>query len=351
MNNPNVSFRLIFVLFWSGFTLLFDAKFVRDGYRQLQAIYYPQTRGVVVESAIHTNHDSESTTYCPYVRYTYSLGDRHYTNDRYRYGDMGTQGDRSQRIVDAFPAGKQIDVHYRATDPADSVLLVGLEGMDLWGMLFMTPFNIVMLVGWAWVGSAMRSRSSPPVPPGVPVWCESGTLRVRLVQFSPLLVFAGTLGITAFISIFVVGAFFSASPSLAVMGATWGAVLALSLLAYEWQRERMAAGIKDLVIDSVGGTITLPLGYGRKQSVVVALRDVLTAGVKAIESTNSDGGRLVRYAATLLLSEPDGTQRTEKIWESFSRERVAMLVQWLEEQLNLKSSPEHSSDSKLARDD
>jgi hypothetical protein len=80
-----------------------------------------------VESKVNTNNNGDSTTYSPQVKYTYSVGDRGYTNDRYRYGDMGTPGNRSKQIVEAFPVGKSVDVYYPPDDPADSVLVVGLE--------------------------------------------------------------------------------------------------------------------------------------------------------------------------------------------------------------------------------
>ena len=124
---PEGGCLVVFGLIWSSLTLIFDATWGWNAIRQIEVLDYPTVSGHVTRSNVETHPGHRSTTYSPKIKYTYRVNGREYTGDRYRYGQMSSNDGRARRVVAEYPVGRQIDVHFSAADPADSVLLTGLE--------------------------------------------------------------------------------------------------------------------------------------------------------------------------------------------------------------------------------
>src|SRR5437764_2164637 len=113
---------------------------------------------------------------------------------------MSSNDGGARRVVAEYPAGRQVDVHYAAADPADSVLLTGLEGADLFLPMFMTPFNLIMLGIWYVPFSKLLRRGSRV---GNAKLMDDGyESRLRLVEFGPIVVGATVAGVIAFAGTF-----------------------------------------------------------------------------------------------------------------------------------------------------
>ena len=67
-------------------------------------------------------------------------------------------------------------------DPAEALLRPGLAGSDLFLLLFMTPFNAVMLGFW-WLGwNRLRRKWHKPIAGGVKLRIELRTTRACLAR-------------------------------------------------------------------------------------------------------------------------------------------------------------------------
>ena len=122
------------------------------------------TMGVMTQSEVEEVPDTDGkSTYRPKLRYTYSVAGKDYVGDRYRYGRWATTAGWATQIVASHPVGSRVEVHYAPADPADGVLKVGVEGMDLFLAMFLLPFNLVALVFCITLGRAFRYWLFPPL--------------------------------------------------------------------------------------------------------------------------------------------------------------------------------------------
>ncbi|TVR47340.1 MAG: DUF3592 domain-containing protein [Planctomycetota bacterium] len=90
---------------------------------------WPSVEGVVVSSEVVSSRDSDgNTTYRPNVVYEYEVDGANFVGDRLAFGgSVGTSGGGSARsVVQRYPVGKVIDVHYRPGHPQTAVLEPGL---------------------------------------------------------------------------------------------------------------------------------------------------------------------------------------------------------------------------------
>ena len=222
-------FAVLFVGFWSAITLVFDVMLVISAWRQIQAESYPRVIGAITHSEVDEHHDSDGTTYSADVKYVFTVDDRQYEGDRYRYGQMGSSDRNAHKIVASLPVGKEVPVYYNPADPADSVLKTGIEGSDLFMALFMMPFNIVMLGGWYVLGRGVYVRLLKPPAGGAKVVHHGFRAHVYSSGKPMLAAAAATLLGTSFVSIFIVGFGFGFNPPAEVIVTVWTVVLLLTL--------------------------------------------------------------------------------------------------------------------------
>ncbi len=339
---------IFFGLFWSAITLAFDYIMVSTAVRQLLALRFASAQGTILSSEV-TEHDGEDgPTYGVKMRYSFSVGGQQLEGKRYRYDTSTTSGSGwARRVVRMHPPGERVEVFYNPRNPQDCILRPGITGSDLFHFVFMTPFNAVMLGIWAVGWGMLRRKWFKPPAGGVKLRMELRKTRARLVEFSPLSTGIATCALLAFGSIFVIGFGFGGfHPAMKTMTVTWTVILTGGLFAAIWHALKIASGNYDLVLDSLNGTVQLPLTCGRRTSVTVPMAKVHGAFVIVEEKRDSDSTTYT-YFPTLRLEHGDGP--TEKLAEWHFEEKAREFVAWLNEQLGTRpsqTSAELKSDSK-----
>lgn len=223
-------------------------------------------------------------TYGVDVRYVYRAGGRKFTSSRYAFNAVKSSD--SQWVHDAlarFPAGREVEAFHDPARPERSVLRRGIDGSDIFVLMFLTPFNLVGfgLVVLAGLG-AWRTGRAPKI---LEVRQEPG-LRERIDAggWGPIGSFFGVLGMCTFAGIFIVAIPTGFHPSLTKVVVIWGAAwLAAFWAAFKaWQSLRSGDG--NLVIDRAMGVLLLPPMHGRKIRQAVPFREI-----DAIRAAPGDG--------------------------------------------------------------
>jgi hypothetical protein len=217
---------------------------------------------------------------------------------------------------------------------------VGLEGLDLFVMMFTLPFNLIMLGLWIAILGGVRYRLSRPVAGGAKVIDDGRHLRVRLSPLKPLLIGAAASGGVAFILVFVTGFGFGFNAPMVVMLAAWGLILGGGGIVYLQVNRKLARGDSDLLIDDFRSCVTLPRTFGRQQEVVVPSGKIVSIEVEHVEKRDSDGDTHYSYIPAVVFTDDDGSQRREKLIEWKDEESAEGLVEWLRERLRIKPSSE-----------
>jgi len=322
-------FTIFFVGFWSLITLIFDGMLVFNAYRQMKAIEFPVATGTVTHSEVTVHHSDDGTTYGVDVKYKYEVAGRSYVGTQYRYGQMNSSDDSARTIVDSLPIGEKVDVHYNPTDPADSVLITGVQSGDYFLALFLTPFNLVMVGGWYaaiamfFPGVARRLAGSPRV-------ISRGFKRRLVLEPVPRIVpAAAVLGITAFLSIFIVGFGFGFNPPMTVIKVTWGIVLGLAAAMF-MRRPGFSVRGKKLVLDDVENTLSITGNNEDSADKVLSLASV-------VDVDTSPKGKA--HQVQLVYSDEEMAECRETLIEVGDAEQAGELAVWIKDQV-LRSARE-----------
>jgi hypothetical protein len=327
---------VVFVGFWSAGTLFFDGILVYGVYRQLAAEGYPSTVGTITHSQVKESSGEDGCSYSIDVKYTYRVEGREYECSRYRYGEVSSGGGNARRVVDSLPVGKQIEVYYNPADPADAVLLTGVEGSDLFLAMFATPFNLVMLGGWGILGYGAYLLVVRPEGPRVRPRRRGFRQYLQVSGPPPLLAAAATLMAASFASVFIVG--FGVGgfhPPISVMVADWALVLGATLAVYVWRRLPGGAGRREVVVDEVSRALTLPPAERGGQPVVVPLSAVEGVEVEHVARTDSDGCHHEDHFPTVVYRAHDGSLCRHRLGKQSEGGRAEAIARWLREQVGI----------------
>lgn len=325
---------IFFGLFWSGMTLMFNGFMVVPGVRQVLAQRFSTTPGTILSSEVTYHDDGDGTTHGVRITYAYTVAGRNYVGDRFRYGNFSSSdcGWASQAVGE-HPPGKPVTVFYNPRSPGQALLRPGLAGSDLFMLMFMTPFNAVMLGFW-WTGwNRLRRKWRPPLAGGVKLRTELRRTRARMTEFSPLAAGIATTALLAFLGIFVICFGFDGfHPSLRIMTVAWAIVIAVGVMAGLWQWQNVLSGKYDLILDGLNDSVQLPLTCGRKTAKTFPRTEIFSAYTETIEKRDSEGSTFT-YVPTLRLLAADGP--TEKLAEWHDADRAREFVGWLNEKLGV----------------
>ncbi len=102
---------------------------------------WPTARGKVLESKVEQHSDSDGTTYHAEILYEFSVEDVIFKGNRVSYGDYGSSSpSHANRVVNNYPKGKKVEIHYMPEKPEECLLEPGLKGqsffMPLFGLIF-----------------------------------------------------------------------------------------------------------------------------------------------------------------------------------------------------------------------
>jgi hypothetical protein len=271
----------VWVIGWSFVTLFFDVMLIHGAVQQLRSQHWPTAQGRVASSEVVVESDSEGgTSYTPKIRYSYSVDGVNHQNDRIRYG-FSISGKRAARAaVEMYPRGNAVTVHYNPQTPSQVVLDTTVTtGSDLFGTIFMLPFNLIMLASWHVASGAIRGWSeTSPAGTSVKLIEEYGGVRVRLCRFGALGTAMAAAGLTAFILVFVI-AFGFGFNSIYAAAAGWAVIIGVSTITYRKMRTRIADGWYDLVIHDGRQSLTLAPSLKRPEVGEIRFEDVTAVDV------------------------------------------------------------------------
>jgi uncharacterized protein DUF3592 len=301
-------FGLLWVSFWSLITLAFDAAIFWGAARQLAALGYPSVEARITHSEVHVQAGQKGKTYHAELRYVYTVEGVDYTGETYRYGAMASSDGNAARIVEAHPVGMVVPVYYNPSVPGDAVLKTGIEGMDLFLAMFLTPFNLIMLAGWWSVWHSWSQAQDDTPFAGFSVRREEDRLHVRLRDPS-LAAAGGAAGATSFVLIFVLGFSTGFNPPLGVMVSAWGLIATASLVAYRLNHWKEGSAPRELVLDTLDDRLHL-----FRQSRVVPAHVIAAAAITHVTVRNS-GSRHSQgsgqYETTLHFRDEQGGKACE----------------------------------------
>lgn len=324
---------LLVALVWSGLTVSFDAIVGRDALHQWQAERYPTTIGTVVVS--HVEEDDYDAH--PVIRYVYRVAGKEYEGKRYRYEGQWTDRGNALRMVNAYPLHSQVGVHYRADDPSNAVLEVGVDGRNLFLFMATLPFNLILVSLWVWLGHTIYSGKHPPLAGGAKVWEDGTQTRVRISEWPPIVTAWGIALVLSIAALFFVGIPFGFNPPAEVAIVAFAVILAGAIVAYMRRRRKLAGGDFDLVIDNPARSLTLPRTIRGLNDVVVKFEKLLTVEVETLETRDGQGElKHSRFAPTLVFTDRDGLTRREKLAEWSNKQRAEGLAAWLRKRLGFK---------------
>jgi hypothetical protein len=329
-----LGFLLIFGLFWTAIVGVFDVVIARGLILQMLAEHHPTVIGEVTHSDIEVNSDSDGTTYDADIHFTYEVDGVEYRSETWRYGSWsGPNRDAVQELLDRYPVGGACTVHYDPDDPASAVLEPGVSGMDMFLLLFITPFNLVMVWIWSGLAGSVKQRITEAPAGGAPLVFRPGRIHVRLPRITPLTA-AGVsaLGVS-FVSIFVLGFSTGGAPPMWAVGLTWGIVIVLASIVYVWRTYVVGSGAKDLIINTIDGVLSLPQTFGRKTDVIVPFEAVASIDVERIAHRGSKGGTHYTYAPRLHYGDERGDAQRARLADWSDAGRAEELAQWLRDQI------------------
>lgn len=316
---------VLFGLFWSAIVGAADVLIGGSMLSSLQALSFERTSGTITQSGVVRHEDSDGDTYSVDIRYTYHVDGTRHEGARYSYSVVSSS-DRSwaDLIVAAHPVGATRDVHYSPGQPSESVLRPEVDGSTLMMLMFLMPFNAVMVGIWAYVGWLCLQRRYHGVRPPLPTFDRGGATHVRLTQLSwP---FAGIIGVggASFAGIFLIGLSTGFHPEADMMIVAWIVIgLVGGYVAYDRRRKELA-GVFDISVDQ--RFVTLPLVAGETARKQVRKSDV--AGIE-MKFTGTDDDT-PNY--DIVLCKRDGDAHKLAAWSG--EDATKEIVAWLRQRLS-----------------
>jgi Protein of unknown function (DUF3592) len=332
------AFLLFFILFWSSLTLAFDYQLFGGMLAQLRTLSFQSTQGEILQSSVKTHKNSDGDTYSLIVSYRYQVNRTEYTSDKYRFGTMSTNYHAANKLSKRFNSHPSVTVYFNPAIPSEAVLMQGIEGVDLFTILFITPFNMVMLGGWWCVFIWLARLYRKPEAGGVKYLDQDRQTIIKLHYKSPLAAALGALGACAFIGIFIVVILFGTHPPLVLMVLVWIIISALAVYAaYHCWRQNQS-GSTDFIIDDSRQTVSFcPMQINPEN---ITIKNVWKTGqfaarvsvprsqiqnifIESKTTTDSDGDSKTNYFPTIQW------QQQAVLMMTTDKEQVEEFVEWL----------------------
>lgn len=153
------AFTSIFILI--GAAVLFFG--VRSVLRANASSGWPTTPGTIVSSTVRQSSGKNGgVTYQAEVLFRYTAGGAPRLSHNVAYGNYGSSDpSHAQDIVNKYPPGSQVAVHYSSTDPSEAVVEPGVHSQAL----FLPGFGLIFLaagiLGFSQAPRLAQRRSVP----------------------------------------------------------------------------------------------------------------------------------------------------------------------------------------------
>jgi len=117
---------------------------IRGLVRAKASVEWPAAQGRIASSVVERHYSSSngrsSTTYHAAILYEFSVHGATFNGTRVAYGDYGSSDpSHAREIVNRYPEGKAVTVHYMPGNPEECVLEPGLKAQS-W---FMPAFGLI----------------------------------------------------------------------------------------------------------------------------------------------------------------------------------------------------------------
>ena len=293
-NGCMLVFMGVWLTGWMSITLLFDVFLAYFVVCQSWAFTYASTQGTVTSVNIESDTDIDNgTTYTPVVNYVYTVGGQNHQGSRLSYLVISSAHNPAQEVANRFPVGKPVTVYYSPSNPAESVLTRGIDGMGMFMAIFLLPFNVIGAGIWYAFFSHMG--------PGKLVrrWLHFATrddgLTAQLTVYSvpPLMAGLVAASAAAFAMTFVIGFGMNTLPVFWLATFGWLVVLAAGIFA--WNTTFRWA--KRLRIDLLAGRLQWEEG---NQSRTISTTDIREIIVQETSSKDDEGDVKNSYATSLV---------------------------------------------------
>jgi len=291
----NSVFLLVVALFRCGVVVVLDSFAIAAAVQQTRAVDFPTVPGTVMHSDITEIRGSKgSVRRRANIRYRYTVDGQEFIGTRVNLSTLALgDGTRQARtVVTAFPVGQAVTVYYDPSAPAESLLQPGLLPEHLLVALFAVPHHLIGIWLLSTALGSLRRRWSGPQAQAPIRHLANLRIAVRMPWMSPLsvsLIAWGFLSIVAgLLAVIVVP-----SPTLTSALLGWAAVLGITISLGLRRALKLRAGHADLLIDAGAKTVTLPLGKGRKQSIILPFAEVqgLELTPRTMRTTTTQNGR------------------------------------------------------------
>lgn len=315
---------VLFGLFWTAIVGMADVMIGSSMVSSLRALSYERTQGTITQSDVVRHEDSDGDTYGVDVRYAYVVDGVRHEGRRYSYSVV-TSSDRAwaARIVEAYPVGSTRDVYYDRSASSESVLQTGIDGSTQMFLLFLTPFNLVMVGIWVFVANGFLRLRQQGVQAPLPTFQRGGATHVRLTRLSwPV---AGVIGFggASFAAIFLIGLGTGFHPEAGMMVAAWTLIALVGLYAAFDRRRKELAGWFDFSIDQ--RFVSFPVVAGEPARLQLRKADVADIEMK-LTGHDDDTPQF-----DILVRERGGAAHKVAAWSG--EETSQEIVAWLRLQL------------------
>jgi hypothetical protein len=321
---------VIFVLgpFWSAITCVGLGIIVYGIAGQLRSLSFQTAEGTIDTVKMTENSSGDGgPTYGIKISYHYDADGRRYIGNRLRFRGWSGASSVAKSLAERFGPGSKQPVYFNPAKPAEAVLIRGVQGQDLFLLLFITPFALVML--WIWLGAYFLIRE-PSGFSGLRVIDEGRIVRIAQSYSKAVAPVCVLLGLTSFLSIFVIGFFFGGfDPSLTTAIVAWCIVLVLPITAGATIWRSVRRGDDDIAIDTVGKILTAP-GKLRMAFEKISRVEIVTR----INRSPENGVRSRAFDVGLTYTDVGTTHRL-KLEEWDSETLARRFAAWLAEQLGV----------------
>ena len=323
---------LLLLVCWTGLILAGTYVLVETTSRQYLAKKFPTTKGRIIRSEIGEGRMIRRGIE---IEYTYAVNGVKYHGYRYRYDDHNVTMEWQSTAV-VYPRWSSQKVYYNPQNPADSLLMPGIDGSDLLLLLFALPLNVLTATLWRAMITQLQDHLRVPPAGGVRIFKHQGETRVPLGDTTAIQEGLYVMSAAAFIAAFpivMVGGF---EPSMRLMKATWIGLLGLGGAFFLWRLVRNRSGVYDLRIGQNSQTVILPQTAGRPRPVSVARSEISGVSLQRRVSKSPSGTHFSFLPALHHNGSETDSQPLKLVSWGWSEEKARAFSQWLSQELGVE---------------
>ena len=318
-------FAAVWLLLWSLITLVFDGIIMVMVGQTLLAWSYPSVPGTITHSEIRREMASEGDAFHADLKYQYAVNGQDFIGERRSFFNMSWSSSRTaSRIVRSLPVGQQVEVFYNPRDPHDAALNHSLDGSPLFLMLFLMPFNLVMVGGWRWTVRSFRGVRA------LPMRREDDRWIVRRAHGNPFVVALIVAGAISFVSVLIIG-FGEWTTSIGVTSGVWLFLIGMSLLAYWHTRSTVLSEPPVLIADDAMHTVTWPARDDDGSDLTIAASRIRAVEVDETPTHDHEGDTVPDYSVQLVFTGDDGQPTKRLVLKTSNGTEAGLLADWLDE--------------------